>query len=105
MLKAEKGGIKAVQFIERASNIRLYRGRKYKINRRIGSTRIDLYRKKQPYEKVTVSLKKWRKFKRWLKLRKRTDTTKGNSLTTTAAPINSTIVQLSTNPTASVKVL
>ncbi|XP_078359000.1 fibroblast growth factor 8-like [Oculina patagonica] len=104
--KAEKGGIKAVQFIERASNIRLYRGRKYKINKKRGSTRIDLYRKKQPYEKISVSLKKWRKFKLWLKLRKRTDTaTKGNSLTTTAPPINPTVVQLSSNPTASVKIL
>ncbi|KAJ7336581.1 Fibroblast growth factor [Desmophyllum pertusum] len=103
--KSYKGGIKAVQFIERASNIRLYRGRKYKINRRRGSNRIDLYRKKQPYETIHVSLKRWREFKRWLKLNKRIETTKASSLTTTAAPINATIVQLSSNPTKSVKIL
>jgi len=97
-----KGGIKAVQFIERAINIRLYRGRKYKINRRRGSTRIDLYRKKQPYDKIFVSFKKWREFKRWLKLNK--SAAKGRSVTTTSVPRVPTTLQKS-NYTAPIKVL
>lgn len=106
MLKTEKaGGVKAVQFIERASNIRLYRGRKYKINSRKGGTTIELYRKTQPSEKITVSRKEWKEFKRWRKLRKRIDRSKTNSLKTTAAPIDTTTVQLSSSPTKSVKIL
>lgn len=106
MLKTEQaGGVKAVQFIERASNIRLYRARKYKINRGKGGTTIELYRKTQPSEKITVSFKTWKEFKRWRKLRKRTDTSKTNSSMTTASPINITSVQLSSTPTKAVKTL
>lgn len=89
-----------MQFIERPSNIRLYRARKYKINRRKGGTTIELYRKTQPSEKITVSLKTWKEFKRWRKLSKRKDASK-----TTAMPINTTTVQLSSTPTKAVKIL
>ena len=103
--QSARGGIKAVQFIERATNIRLYRGRKYKNNRKRGSNRIDLYRKK-PYDKIFVSLKKWREFKRWLKLSKRTDTVKGNSVSTTHVPRITTMLQINNNSTqAPIKVL
>lgn len=106
VLKTEQaGGVKAVQFIERASNIRLYRARKYKINRGKGGTTIELYRKTQPSEKITVSFKTWKEFKRWRKLRKRIDTSRTNSSRTTASPINITSVQLSSTPTKAVKIL
>jgi len=93
-------GVKAVQFIERPSNIRLYRARKYKINKRKGGTTIELYRKTQPSEKITVSLKTWKEFKRWRKLSKRKDASK-----TTAVPIITSTVQLSSTPTKAVKIL
>ena len=106
MRKTEKsGGVKAVQFIERASNIRLYRARKYKINRRKGGTTIELYRKTQPSEKITVSFKTWKEFKRWRKLRKRIDASKTNSSKTTASPRNTTTTELSSTPTKAVKTL
>ena len=103
--RAVKGGMKAVQFIERALNIRLYRGRKYKNSRRRGSNRIDLYRKKQPYDKIFVSYKRWREFKQWLKLSKKKETGNKMSSTTTSMPRVTTIVQMRSNYTASIKVL
>ena len=107
MLKTEKAGaVKAAQFIERASNIRLYRARKYKFNRRKGgSTTIELYRKTQPSEKITVSFKTWKEFKRWRKLRKRIDAPKTNSSMATASPIKTTTLQLRSTPTKAVKTL
>ena len=103
--RAVKGGMKAVQFIERALNIRLYRGRKYKNSRRRGSNRIDLYRKKQPYDKIFVSYKRWREFKQWLKLSKKKETENKMSSTATSMPRVTTIVQMTSNYTASIKVL
>lgn len=100
--RADRQGIKAVQFIERATNIRLYRGRKYKNNRKT----IELYRRKQPYEKISVSMRRWKEFKRWRKLSKRTEKLEENSLTTTTLPRITTTLQEHRNTTAaSVKVL
>lgn len=101
-----KAGTKAVQFIERALKIRLYRGRKYKTYIGRGSKRIDLYRKKQPYDKIFVSYKRWREFKRWLKLNKKTSTGKKLSLTATTVPrVKTTMQMISTFYTESIKVL
>lgn len=101
VLSTEKGGVKAVQFIERASNIKLLRGRKYW--RKGGKLEgIDLYRKKQ-VEKIYVSMKKWREFKRWLKFNTRTASAKVNSTTTAATPLQPTAVQLSSRPTSFMK--
>lgn len=97
-----KGGMKAVQFIERALKIRLYRGRKYKNNWRRGSNKIELYRKEQPHNKIFVSSKKWREFKRWLKRSKTIDAAKEESVTTTSVPRVSTAEQIKINSTASI---
>lgn len=100
-----KVGIKAFQFIERALNIRLYKGRRYKISNGKGSNRIDLYRRKHPYDKIFVSYKKWREFKRWLKLSKKKETKKRIPLTTAPESRVQTTVQIANNNTTSITLL
>ena len=101
VISTEKGGVKAVQFIERASNIRLYRaGRKL---RKRGGKGIDLYRRKKQVEKIYVSMKKWREFKRWLKFNTQTASAKVNTTTTAVPPLQPTAVQLSSRPTSSIR--
>lgn len=100
-----KAGMKAVQFMERALNIRLYKGQKFKISKKRGSNRIDLYRRKQPYDKIFVSYKKWREFKRWLKLNKKKEVEKRKTVASTSVPRVKTTEQTARNNTASVTVL
>ena len=98
--------MKAFQFIERALNIRLYKGRRYKISNGRGSNRIDLYRRKHAYDKIFVSYKKWKEFRRWLKLSKKKVTEKKNKpLTAAPEPRVQATVQLVSNNTASITLL
>lgn len=101
-----RAGMKAFQFIERALNIRLYKGRRYKISNGRGSNRIDLYRRKHAYDKIFVSYKKWKEFRRWLKLSKKKVTEKKNKpLTAAPEPRVQATVQLVSNNTASITLL
>lgn len=98
--------MKAFQFIERALNIRLYKGRRYKISNGRGSNRIDLYRRKHTYDKIFVSYKKWKEFRRWLKLSKKKVTEKKKKpLTAAPEPRVQATVQLVSNNTASITLL